>query len=63
MFLMTLSYADQFFKDFCSFYVQLCHEFCKVPSTQDEMEEVESVYRRMGLPKEDWKRIGKTDKQ
>ena len=50
LFLMTHSYADQFLKDFCSFYAQLYHEFCKVPSTQDEMEELESVYRRMGLP-------------
>lgn len=49
LFLMTRNYVDQVFKDFCSFYVQLYHEFCKVPSTQDEMEEVESVYRRMGL--------------
>ena len=33
LFLMTRSYADQFFKDFYSFYAQLYHEFCKVLRT------------------------------
>jgi hypothetical protein len=46
----TRSYADEFFKQFCSFYVQLYHEFCKVPSTHQEMEDVETVYRHMVLP-------------
>jgi hypothetical protein len=50
LFLMTRSYSDEFFKKFCSFYAQLYHDFCTVPSTHQEMQDVESVYRRMGLP-------------
>ena len=35
LFLMTRSYADKFFKDFCSHYAQVYHECCKVPNTLD----------------------------
>ena len=57
LFNISTSLNDQFFKDFCAHYAQKYEEYCRPPSSDDEIREVEEVYSKMGLP---WC-VGSTD--
>ena len=47
---MSASLSDQFFKDFSAHCAQKYEEYCRPPTSEEEIREVEEVYSKAGLP-------------
>ena len=50
LFNMSKSLCARFFQDFCAHHAQTYSTMCRPPETDEERQDVESVYRRMGMP-------------